>query len=94
MIIEIQDRQIKNLYIAAQKIEKEEGKSIPEMLLGLIYDALKRNDGHLFLEAIRIYYNVTLSRDLDMDWILEEEDEGEPVEIISLDKGKKSEKDD
>jgi hypothetical protein len=86
MIIEIQDNQIKEMYLAARKFEEQEGKSIPEILLEIIYG----DDPQWAIAAIKIYYEITMSRDLDLDWVLEDDDD-KTGELIPLDGANDSE---
>ena len=68
MVIEIRDREIKEMFLAARKREQKEGVSIEDLVLDIIYG----DDTGLALEGMKLYYTITMSSDLSMDEIEED----------------------
>ncbi len=78
--IDIVDIAAKKLYLAAQEMERKTGKSMAEIIVGIVYG----EDTRAALEAFRIYYSVLYQSDLDTDLF---EPQFSPADVISLNTG-------
>ena len=76
MAIEIRDLEVKQLVLAVRKFEKENKKSIADILLDVIYNS---DDVHAVLEGIRLFYSITMTSDLTIDDIEKELELGQVI---------------
>ena len=91
MIIQIKDKDVRALYITAQKKAKEEGKGIDDILIEIIF-AYKKNV-LAAIEGLKLFYAITSGIELsEDDWENEEGDE-QPGEIIPFQKDESKEPD-
>jgi hypothetical protein len=78
MITEVSGINAKALCVAAKKAEKKYGKSVEEVLMGLIHETTE--DLRAKVEAIRLYYSIIFNSGLALNDLQEES----PGELISL----------
>ena len=76
MLIDIQDLEVKQLLLTAKEFEKGYGKSLPDILLGIIYNS---DDVRAILEGIRLYYSITMTSDLTIEEIEKELELGQVI---------------
>ena len=81
MLFQLNDEEIKSLYLAVRERGLSEGKSIEQVLTDIIYG----KDVRLTLKGLRIYYAVTMADVIDEDLLFSEDyEDDEPAEIIHL----------
>ena len=81
MVFQLNDKEIKSLYLAVREKGFSEGRSIEQVLMDIIYG----KDARLALKGLRIYYAVTMAGDIDEDFLFSEDyEDDEPAEIIHL----------
>jgi hypothetical protein len=79
MIFQLNDEEIKSLFLAVRERGLSEGKSIEKVLTDIIYG----KDVRLVLKGLRIYYAVTMADVIDEDFLFSEDyEDDEPTEII------------
>jgi len=79
MLFQLNDEEIKSLYLAVRERGLSEGKSIEQVLIDIIYG----KDTRLALKGLRIYYAITMSDVIDEDFLFREDfGDDEPAEII------------
>jgi len=76
MVLDIQDLEVKQLLLTAKKFEKEYAKSLPGILLDIIYNS---NDVRAVLEGIRLFYSITMTSDLTIEDIEKELELGQVI---------------
>jgi hypothetical protein len=69
MLIDIPDLEVKQLLLTAKEFENGYGKSLADVLLGIIYNS---DDVHAILEGIRLFYSITMTSDLTVEDIEKE----------------------
>lgn len=69
MLIDIQDLEVKQLLLTAKEFEKEYEKSLPDILLDIVYNS---DDVRAVLEGIRLFYSITMTSDLTIEEIEKE----------------------
>ena len=91
MIIEIKDKDVRSLYIAAQEKAKKAGKGIDDILIEIIFEYKK--NVMAAIEGLKMFYAITSGIELsEDDWENEEGDE-QPGEIIPFQKDESKEPD-
>ena len=79
MIFQLNDKEIKSLYLAVRERGLSEAKSMEQVLIDIIYG----KDVRLALKGLRIYYAVTMADVIDADSLFSEDyEDDEPAEII------------
>jgi hypothetical protein len=76
MLINIQDIEVKQLLLTAKKFEKENEKSLADVLLDIIYNS---DDVRAVLEGIRLFYSITMTSDLTIEDIEKELELGQVI---------------
>ena len=81
MVFQLNDKEIKSLYLAVREGGLSEGKSLEQVLTDIIYGKEVR----LALKGLRIYFAVTMAGDIDEDFLFSEDyEDDDPAEIISF----------
>ncbi len=77
MIFQLNDEEIKSLYLAVREKGLSEGRALEEVLAEVIYG----DDTKLALKGIRIFYAIVLAGDINHNFLF---DDGydEPAEIL------------
>ena len=70
-VTDIHEIQAKRLYLEAQKMERDTGVTIEEVLLRIVYES---DDDQARVDAIRIYFAVMYNSGLSLDSLIEEQD--------------------
>ena len=77
VIFQLNDDEIKSLYLAVREKGLSEGKALEEVLAEIVYG----KDIKLALKGIRIFYAITMAGKIDYDFLFEDGYD-EPAEII------------
>ena len=81
MLFQLNDEEIKSLYLAVRERGLSEGKSIEQVLIDIIYG----KDTRLALKGLRIYYAIIMADVIDKDFLFSEDfEDDESAEIILL----------
>lgn len=81
MIFQLNDKEIKSLYLAVREWCFSEGKSIEQVLIDIIYG----KDARLSLKGLKIYYAIIMADVIDKDFLFSEDfEDDESAEIILL----------